>query len=52
MTPYTIAAAQYPLDQLSSWAAYVDKLERWVAEAAAGGAAADPAGQAAPLSAG
>ena len=38
MTRFTVAAAQYPIDQLPSWAAYADKLSRWVAEAAAGGA--------------
>ena len=36
---FTIAAAQYPLDALADWAAYEAKLARWVAEAAAGGAA-------------
>jgi predicted amidohydrolase len=36
---FTIAAAQYPLDRLASWAHYAAKLERWVAEAATGGAA-------------
>lgn len=34
----TIAAAQYPLDALSSFADYEAKLERWVAEAAGQGA--------------
>ncbi|WP_298164208.1 carbon-nitrogen hydrolase family protein [Novosphingobium sp.] len=36
---YTIAAAQYPIEQLADWEAYEAKLTRWVAEAAAGGAA-------------
>lgn len=39
MTRFTVAAAQYPIDRLESWDAYVAKLSRWVAEAAAGGAA-------------
>lgn len=39
MTRFTIAAAQYPIEQLESWQAYAAKLEAWVAEAAAGGAA-------------
>lgn len=38
MTRFTVAAAQYPIDQLPSWAAYADKLTRWVTAAAAGGA--------------
>ncbi len=38
MNRFTVAAAQYPIDRLASWAAYADKLARWVAEAAAGGA--------------
>ncbi|MDE2620082.1 MAG: carbon-nitrogen hydrolase family protein, partial [Sphingomonadales bacterium] len=38
MSTFTVAAAQYPLDRLESWAAYAAKLARWVAEAAAGGA--------------
>lgn len=33
-----IATSAYPLDQLSSWAQYEDKLHRWVAEAAGQGA--------------
>ena len=33
-----IATAAYPLDVLSSWAAYEDKLVRWVADAAVNGA--------------
>jgi predicted amidohydrolase len=36
---FTIAAAQYPIDQLADWAAYETKLTRWCEEAAAGGAA-------------
>jgi predicted amidohydrolase len=36
---FTIAAAQYPIDQLADWQAYETKLTRWVEEAAAGGAA-------------
>lgn len=39
MTRFTIAAAQYPIEALSDWAAYEAKLTRWVDEAAAGGAA-------------
>lgn len=42
MTPvvaWRVAAAQYPIDRLSDWAAYVGKLERWVGEAARAGAA-------------
>ncbi|MDG1069322.1 MAG: amidohydrolase, partial [Sulfitobacter sp.] len=33
-----IAAAAYPLDVLTSWAQYEDKLGAWVAEAAGNGA--------------
>ncbi len=33
-----IATAAYPMDQLSSWTHYAEKLERWVAEAAGQGA--------------
>ena len=33
-----VAAAAYPLDFLSSWAEYEDKIARWVGEAAAEGA--------------
>ncbi len=33
-----IAAAAYPLDDLSSWSAYEEKITRWVAEAAGEGA--------------
>ncbi len=36
---YTIAAAQYPIEQLADWDAYAAKLTRWVADAAEGGAA-------------
>ncbi len=39
MTRYTIAAAQYPIDQLADWDAYAAKLARWAAGAADGGAA-------------
>ncbi len=39
MTRFTIAAAQYPIEALADWSAYEAKLTRWVAEAAAGGAA-------------
>ena len=39
MKRFTVAAAQYPIEQLSSWQAYADKLTRWVEQAAAGGAA-------------
>ena len=39
MTRYTIAAAQYPIEQLADWDAYAAKLTRWVAEAAESGAA-------------
>lgn len=39
VAPYTIALAQYPIDQLADWGAYEAKLTRWVEEAAAGGAA-------------
>jgi predicted amidohydrolase len=38
MTRFTIAAAQYPIEQLESWSAYVDKLTRWIEAAAEGGA--------------
>lgn len=38
MTRFTIAAAQYPIEQLESWLAYADKLTRWVDAAAKGGA--------------
>lgn len=36
---WRVAAAQYPIEALAGWDAYVAKLSRWVAEAAAGGAA-------------
>lgn len=36
---FTIALAQYPIDDLTHWAAYEAKLTRWVEQAAAGGAA-------------
>jgi predicted amidohydrolase len=36
---FTIAAAQYPIEALADWAAYEARLERWLADAAAGGAA-------------
>ena len=39
MTRFTIAAAQYPIEQLVSWADYAAKLSAWVEAAAAGGAA-------------
>ncbi|WP_374529621.1 carbon-nitrogen hydrolase family protein [Novosphingobium sp.] len=39
MTRFTVAAAQYPIEALADWAAYETKLTRWVAQAAAGGAA-------------
>lgn len=39
MTRFTIAAAQYPIEALASWAAYEAKLTGWVEAAAAGGAA-------------
>ena len=35
---FTIAAAQYPVEALSSWAEYASKLERWLSEAAGRGA--------------
>ena len=38
MVSFTVAAAQYPIDQLGSWEAYEAKLTRWVEEAAAQGA--------------
>jgi predicted amidohydrolase len=38
MTRLTIAAAQYPVEQLANWAAFEAKLTRWVEQAAAGGA--------------
>lgn len=39
MSRFTIAAAQYPIEAPASWDAYAAKLERWVTEAVAGGAA-------------
>lgn len=36
---YTVAAAQYPVEQLADFAAWQAKLARWVAEAAEAGAA-------------
>lgn len=39
MVKFTVAAAQYPIDQLDNWEAYEAKLTRWVDEAAAAGAA-------------
>lgn len=35
---FTVAAAQYPIDRLGSWADYVAKLTGWVEEAATAGA--------------
>lgn len=39
MKRFTVATAQYPIEQLSGWSAYADKLTRWLEQAAAGGAA-------------
>ncbi len=39
MTRFTIAAAQYPIEQLADWNSYVAKLTLWVETAVAGGAA-------------
>ena len=39
VSPFRIAAAQYPIEALESWEAYEGKLTRWVAEATDGGAA-------------
>jgi predicted amidohydrolase len=36
---FIVAAAQYPIEALADWPAYAAKIERWVAEAAARGAA-------------
>lgn len=36
--PLRIAAAQYPITRIDDWAGYVDKVSRWVAEAAWAGA--------------
>jgi predicted amidohydrolase len=38
MTVFTVAAAQYPIDRLADWDAYVAKLTRWVEEAVEQGA--------------
>ncbi len=38
MSAWRVAAAQYPIEALADWDAYVAKLSRWVADAAAGGA--------------
>jgi predicted amidohydrolase len=38
MVSYRVAAAQYPIERLESWEAYVAKLTRWVTEAADAGA--------------
>lgn len=38
MTRFTIAAAQYPIEEMADWAAYEAKLTRWVEAAAKGGA--------------
>ncbi|MBS3928591.1 MAG: carbon-nitrogen hydrolase family protein [Sphingomonadales bacterium] len=38
MTRFTIAAAQYPIEQLETWSAYAAKLTRWIETAAKGGA--------------
>ena len=38
MTRFTIAAAQYPIELLASWADYAAKLTDWVEAATAGGA--------------
>ncbi len=35
---FTIAAAQYPIEQLASWQAYEDKIASWVEAAVEGGA--------------
>ncbi len=35
---FIVAAAQYPIVALASWADYAARLERWITEAAAGGA--------------
>jgi predicted amidohydrolase len=39
MTAFTIAAAQYPVEEMRSFAQWADKAARWVADAKAGGAA-------------
>jgi predicted amidohydrolase len=38
MNAFTIAAAQYPIDEVRSFAEWEDKLARWVGDAKAGGA--------------
>lgn len=38
MVSFRVAAAQYPIERLESWEAYVAKLTRWVGEAADAGA--------------
>lgn len=38
MTAFIAAAAQYPVDRVAGFDAYAAKIERWVADAAAGGA--------------
>jgi predicted amidohydrolase len=38
VSAFILAAAQYPVEQLASFADYAAMIERWVAEAAAGGA--------------
>ena len=39
MTRFTVAAAQYPIEQLADWSAYAAKIEMWAEAAARGGAA-------------
>lgn len=39
MTRFSVAAAQYPIEQLADWSAYATKLEMWVEAASRGGAA-------------
>ena len=38
LVKYTVATAQYPVEALTDWAQYAQKLERWLAEAAEHGA--------------
>jgi predicted amidohydrolase len=38
MSRFTLATAQYPIDQLQGWGQYVDKITAWVSQAAEGGA--------------
>ncbi len=38
MSAFIVAAAAYPVERVASFAAYAAKLERWVAQAVAGGA--------------